>query len=71
MMGAVVGLIHGIVVSFILLAVVRDLHPLDQFRKAGLEVALAHIAGHVGYGFCVGAAIGFLDIRWKLFAHAV
>ena len=69
-MGAVMGLFHGIVFSFILLAVVRDLHPLEQFRKAGIEVALAHIAGHVGYGLMVGAAIGSLDIRWNIFVHA-
>ncbi|MDJ0523560.1 MAG: hypothetical protein QNJ90_15935 [Planctomycetota bacterium] len=66
-MGAVLGLFHGIVVSFLLLAVVRGLHPLERFRKAGLQVAVAHIAGHVGYGFVLGAALGSLGVAWDVF----
>lgn len=61
-LGLVVGLFHGIVVSFLLVAVVSDQHPVERFRGAGIEVAIAHIVGHMAYGFLVGGAIGALGI---------
>jgi len=64
--GGVMGLLHGIVMSFILLAVVRYKHPLEKFRTAGLDVALAHVAGHVAYGAVVGATLAELGAHWRL-----
>lgn len=60
--GAVLGLLHGIVVSLILIAAVSDRHPVAKFRGAGFEVAAAHLAGHIGYGFGVGLAYAALHI---------
>jgi hypothetical protein len=61
--GAAIGLFHGAAMSFVLLAVVAERHPLDEFRKAGFEVAAAHVAGHLAYGLGVGLA-------WAVFGGA-
>lgn len=50
---------HGFVMSFILVATVAEHHPLEEFRDAGVEVAVAHLVGHVFYGVVVGLTIGF------------
>lgn len=65
-LGGVIGLMHGIVVSFMIIAVFSDLHPIPQFRGAGFPVAIAHLVGHVGYGFGVGAAYAAFQINWGL-----
>ncbi len=57
--GLLVGLVHGVMVSFFLVASVADQHPLDEFKEAGMAVALAHAAGHVLYGLTIGVLINF------------
>jgi len=52
--GAALGLFHGVAAGFILMALVAEKHPLERFRKAGVEVAVAHVVGHVAYGMGVG-----------------
>ena len=64
--GVMIGLFHGIVFSFLLVVAVAEHHPLEQFRKAGSEVAIAHLAGHLVYGLLVGAVIGITGIRFTL-----
>ena len=59
-MGAALGLFHGAAMSFVLLAVVSDKHPLPEFREVGFEVAAAHVVGHVAYGAGVGLACGLM-----------
>jgi hypothetical protein len=61
--GAMIGLFHGIAFSFLLVVSVAEHHPLERFREAGLEVAIAHLVGHVVYGLIVGAIAGILQIR--------
>ena len=63
-MGAMTGVFHGLVVSFILVVLVAEHHPLEQFRKGGSEVAVAHLVGHIIYGLIVGAVIGIAGIRF-------
>ena len=63
-MGAMTGVFHGLVVSFLLVVSVAEHHPLEQFQKAGSEVAVAHLAGHIIYGLIVGAVIGIAGIRF-------
>lgn len=55
--GLITGLVHGIMVSFFLVASVSDQHPLEEFREVGIAVALAHLVGHVLYGLVIGALI--------------
>lgn len=58
--GALVGFVHGFAMSFILLTSVSERHPLERFRSAGIEVAVAHILGHIAYGAVVGIVFGLL-----------
>jgi hypothetical protein len=58
MIGLGVGTLHGILVSLMLVWVVADQHPLEEFKEADLLVGLSHFAGHVAYGAMVGAVVG-------------
>jgi hypothetical protein len=58
MLGLGVGTLHGILVSLMLVWVVADQHPLEEFKEADLLVGLSHFAGHVAYGAVVGALAG-------------
>jgi uncharacterized membrane protein YagU involved in acid resistance len=62
--GGMIGLAHGVAFGFLLVVAVAEHHPLEQFRKAGLEVAIAHLIGHVVYGVLVGAVVGLTGIRF-------
>jgi hypothetical protein len=62
--GAMIGLFHGVAFCFLLVVSVAEHHPLEQFRNAGLEVALAHLVGHVIYGLLVGTVIGIASVRF-------
>lgn len=56
--GLGVGFLHGIVVSIMLVMVVSEHHPIEEFRNAGIQVGVAHLAGHLAYGAVVGLVIG-------------
>ena len=58
MLGLGCGVIHGLLVSLMLVWVVADHHPLEEFKEADLLVGLTHLAGHVAYGAVVGLVIG-------------
>jgi hypothetical protein len=59
--GAAIGAFHGAAMSFVLLAVVAENHPVERFRESGFEVAGAHVVGHVFYGAGVGLANALLS----------
>lgn len=61
-MGAVLGFVHGFVMSFLLVAAVAEKHPIEQFQNAGFGVAAAHIFGHVCYGVGVAVVTALLSI---------
>ena len=58
MLGLGVGVLHGILVSLMLVWVVADQHPLEEFKEADLLVGLSHFAGHVAYGAVAGVVVG-------------
>jgi hypothetical protein len=58
MLGLGVGVLHGLVVSLMLVWVVADRHPLEEFKEADLLVGLSHFVGHVAYGAVVGLIVG-------------
>lgn len=58
MLGLGVGVLHGLLVSLMLVWVVSDQHPLEEFKGADLLVGLSHLAGHVAYGVVVGVVVG-------------
>jgi uncharacterized membrane protein YagU involved in acid resistance len=62
--GGMIGLAHGIAFGFLLVVAVAEHHPLERFRRAGLEVAVAHLFGHVVYGVLVGAVVGLTGVRF-------
>jgi uncharacterized membrane protein YagU involved in acid resistance len=62
--GGMIGLAHGVAFGFLLVVAVAEHHPLEQFRKAGLEVAIAHLTGHVIYGVLVGTVVGLTGVRF-------
>lgn len=59
--GAALGALHGVCMAFVLMALVAEKHPLERFRGAGVEVAAAHVAGHIAYGMGVGLMIALLS----------
>ena len=59
MVGLGVSVLHGLLVSLMLVWVVADKHPLEEFKEADLLVGLSHFAGHVVYGAVVGLVVGF------------
>ncbi|MEE9251818.1 MAG: DUF6789 family protein [Thermodesulfobacteriota bacterium] len=56
--GGMLSIFHGLVFSFLLVVMVAQHHPLEQFQKAGSEVAVAHFIGHLIYGVVVSAVLG-------------
>ena len=58
MLGLGVGVFHGLLVSLMLVWVVADHHPLEEFKEADLLVGLSHFAGHVVYGGVIGLLVG-------------
>lgn len=63
-LGGLLGFVHGLVMSLILVALASERHPVKQFQEAGVEVAVAHIAGHVVYGMGVALVVHVLGINW-------
>ena len=55
--GGFIGFGHGFVVSYGIVKFAH-LHPLEEFRKADYQVAIAHIIGHVVYGLMMGLIFG-------------
>jgi uncharacterized membrane protein YagU involved in acid resistance len=64
LLGLLTGAFHGLVVSFLLVAMVAEHHPLPRFQEAGLGVAVAHWVGHVVYGAVIGIAAGQYLLRF-------
>lgn len=61
--GAMIGVFHGVAFGFLLVVTVAEHHPLEEFRNAGFEVAIAHFVGHVIYGILVGLVVGLTGAR--------
>ncbi|WP_244926669.1 DUF6789 family protein [Leptospira wolffii] len=63
--GGAVGFFHGYLVGFLLVSLVAQKHPLEQFREAGISVAAAHVFGHLIYGVVIGLSVGYFGIDLK------
>jgi len=57
-MGAGIGMFHGLIMSMVLVVSVAESHPLEEFQERGYAIALSHWVAHVFYGATVGAIIG-------------
>lgn len=62
MLGLGVGVFHGLLVSLMLVWVVAEHHPLEEFKEADLLVGLSHLAGHVAFGGMVGLVVGLSSL---------
>lgn len=60
--GGALGAFHGLSMSYILMALVAERHPVERFRSAGPDVGAAHIVGHIAYGLGVGLAAWLLGV---------
>jgi len=58
MLGIGLGFFHGLIVSLMLVWVVAEGHPFEEYTDAGLAVGLSHLVGHVAYGAVVGLIVG-------------
>jgi hypothetical protein len=56
--GVGAGFFHGLIVSLMLVWVVAEGHPFEEYNEAGLAVGVSHLFGHVVYGAVVGLVIG-------------
>ncbi len=56
------GILHGVVVSLMLIWIVADQHPLEEFKEADLAIGVTHLAGHVAYGATVGLVIALASL---------
>jgi uncharacterized membrane protein YagU involved in acid resistance len=63
-LGGMIGFAHGVAFGFTPVIAVAEHHPPEQFRSAGLEVAVTYLLGHVIYGVLVGAVVGLTGIRF-------
>ena len=57
-LGLLTGFAHGLIVSFVLVVLVAEHHPVPRFQKAGVGVAVAHLVAHVIFGLMVGLVAG-------------
>lgn len=62
MVGVAAGFFHGLVVSLMLVWVVAEGHPFDEYNDAGLAVGLSHLVGHVVFGAVVGLVVGAMPL---------
>ena len=61
-MGAGMGAVHGIFVSLMLVWVIAEHHPLEEFKEADLAIGLEHVVGHLAYGVTVGFVVGLASL---------
>lgn len=59
-LGLGIGVLHGIIVSLMLVWVVSEQHPLEEFKEADLAIGLSHLTGHVAFGGMIGLVVGVL-----------
>ncbi len=54
------GFFHGLFMSYALMFVASERHPIETYRKATLEEGLLHLVGHVIFGAVVGILAALL-----------
>jgi len=58
LLGAAIGMLHGLFMALVLIAAVADAHPLEEFQQRSFAIAVSHWVAHIIYGLVVGAVIG-------------
>ena len=63
--GIALGILHGVAFSSLLVVVVTEHHPLEEYRKHGFAVVLAYGIAHVIYGISIGGTAIWLDPNFE------
>lgn len=56
------GFFHGLIMSYMLMFYASERHPVEEFRKATLEVGLLHLVGHIIFGAVAGLLGGLIAL---------
>jgi hypothetical protein len=54
------GFFHGLVMSYCLMFIASERHPIEAYRKATLEAGLLHLVGHIIFGGVAGLIGGLV-----------
>ena len=54
------GFFHGLIMSYCLMFIASERHPIEAYRKATLEQGLLHLVGHMIFGGVAGFIGGLL-----------
>ncbi len=56
------GFFHGLVMSYCLMFIASERHPIEAYRKATLEEGLLHLVGHIIFGGVAGLVGGLIAL---------
>lgn len=56
------GFFHGLIMSYCLMFIASERHPIETYRKATLETGLLHLVGHVIFGGVAGLIGGLIAL---------
>ena len=56
------GFFHGLVMSYCLMFIASERHPIEAYRKATLEEGLLHLVGHIIFGGVAGLIGGLIAL---------
>ncbi len=56
------GFFHGLIMSYCLMFIASERHPIEAYRKATLEQGLLHLVGHVIFGGVAGLIGGLFAL---------
>lgn len=59
-LGMGIGVVHGLLTSYVLMIYASERHPLEDFRKATLQEGALHFFGHIIFGGIVGLLGGLV-----------
>ena len=60
-----IGFVHGIVVSYAIIAIFSEKHHDPRFQNASLEIGVAHLFSHVVFGLVVGMMFAYRGMLWN------
>jgi hypothetical protein len=58
------GFFHGLIMSYCLMFIASERHPIEAYRKATLEEGLLHLVGHIIFGGVAGLMGCLLIVLW-------
>ena len=56
------GFFHGLIMSYCLMFIACERHPIEAYRKATLEEGLLHLVGHIIFGGVAGLIGGLIAL---------